>query len=148
MFNPFSIGGGGGGIIIDTTAYGTKVNVSMNTSDNDYVITISLLNENDDVLNSQSIDLPIETLVKNGRYDSQTKTIILILEDDTEISIPIGDLISGLQEEITSSNKLSSDLVDDTDKVHKFVSTIEKEAWNGKASIRISSSDENALEIY
>ena len=129
MFNPFS------GVIIDTSAYGTKIGVSMNTSDNDYIITVNLINENDEVLNTQSIDLPIESLVKDGRYDSQTKTIILILEDNTEISIPIGDLISGLQEEITQNNKLSSDLVDDTNKVHKFVSTIEKETWNGKQNL-------------
>ena len=116
----------------DTSAYGTKIGISMNASDNDYIITINLINENDEILDSQSIDLPIESLVKNGRYDSQTKTIILILEDDTEISIPIGDLVSGLQEEITQNNKLSSDLVDDTNKIHKFVSITEKQTWNEK----------------
>ena len=131
-FNPFAGGGNGSEIIIDTSTYGTKIGVSMNTSDNDYIITINLINENDEILDSQSIDLPIESLVKNGRYDSQTKTIILILEDDTEILIPIGDLISGLQEEITQNNKLSSDLVDDTNKIHKFVSTTEKQTWNEK----------------
>ena len=131
-FNPFAGGGNGSEIIIDTSAYGTKIGVSMNASDNDYIITINLINENDEILDSQSIDLPIESLVKNGRYDSQTKTIILILEDDTEIPIPIGDLVSGLQEEITQNNKLSSDLVDDTNKIHKFVSTTEKQTWNEK----------------
>ena len=131
-FNPFAGGGNGSEIIIDTSAYGTKIGISMNASDNDYIITINLINENDEILDSQSIDLPIESLVKNGRYDSQTKTIILILEDDTEISIPIGDLVSGLQEEITQNNKLSSDLVDDTNKIHKFVSTTEKQTWNEK----------------
>lgn len=131
-FNPFAGGGNGGEIIIDTSVYGTKISVSMNASDNDYIITINLINENDEILDSQSIDLPIESLVKNGRYDSQTKTIILILEDNTEISIPIGDLVSGLQEEITQNNKLSSDLVDDTNKIHKFVSTTEKQTWNEK----------------
>ena len=131
-FNPFAGGGNGSEIIIDTSAYGTKIGVSMNASDNDYIIKINLINENDEILDSQSIDLPIESLVKNGRYDSQTKTIILILEDDTEISIPIGDLVSGLQEEITQNNKLSSDLVDDTNKIHKFVSTTEKQTWNEK----------------
>lgn len=131
-FNPFAGGGNGGEIIIDTSVYGTKISVSMNASDNDYIITINLINENDEILDSQSIDLPIESLVKNGRYDSQTKTIILILEDNTEISIPIGGLVSGLQEEITQNNKLSSDLVDDTNKIHKFVSTTEKQTWNEK----------------
>ena len=131
-FNPFA-GGGSGGIIIDTSAYGTKIGVSMNASDNDYVITVNLINENDEILNSQSIDLPIESLVKNGRYDSQTKTIILILEDDTEIEIPIGDLVSDLQTKITNSNKLNSDLVDDTNSTNKFISNAEKTKLAGIA---------------
>lgn len=126
FFDPFSNGGG----IIDTTIYGTKVSVSMNSINNDYVITVSLINEDDSVLNSQSIDLPIETLVKSGRYDSETKTIILVLEDDTEIEIPIGDLVSDLQTKITNSNKLNSDLVDDTNSINKFVSNTEKTNWN------------------
>lgn len=123
-FNPFA--GGGGGETIDTTVYGTGVNVSMNSVNDDYVIIISLINEDGNVLNSQSIDLPIETLVKDGRYDSETKTIILILEDDTEIEIPIGDLVSDLQTKITNSNKLNSDLVDDANSTNKFVTEEEK----------------------
>lgn len=42
-----------------------------------------------------------------------------------------GDL-STKQEEITSSNKLSSDLVDDTNKTNKFVTSSEKTTWNNK----------------
>lgn len=129
MFNPF-FDSSDSGETIDTTIYGTEVNVSMNSINDDYVITISLINEDGNILNSQSIDLPIETLVKNGRYDSETKTIVLILEDDTEIEIPIGDLVSDLQTKITNSNKLSSDLVDDTNSINKFVSDTEKTNWN------------------
>lgn len=130
-FNPFI--GSGGGETIDTTIYGARVNVSMNSINNDYVITISLVNEDGNVLNSESIDLPIETLVKNGRYDSETKTIILVLEDDTELEIPIGDLVSDLQTKITNSNKLNSDLVDDTNSTNKFVSSAEKTKLAGIA---------------
>ena len=129
MFNPF-FESSNGGETIDTTVYGTKVNVFMNSINDDYVITISLINEDGNILNSQSIDLPIETLVKNGGYDSETKTIVLILEDDTEIEIPIGDLVSDLQTKITDSNKLNSDLVDDTNSTNKFVSNTEKTNWN------------------
>ena len=39
---------------------------------------------------------------------------------------------SGKQDTITSSNKLSADLVDDSDTVNKFVTTTEKQTWNGK----------------
>jgi hypothetical protein len=37
------------------------------------------------------------------------------------------------QAAITSSNKLSSDLVDDTNKTHLFVTAADKTNWNGKA---------------
>lgn len=38
----------------------------------------------------------------------------------------------GLQDEIDSDNKLSSDLVDDTNATNKFVTEEQKNAWNGK----------------
>lgn len=38
----------------------------------------------------------------------------------------------GLQAEITANNKLSSDLVDDTNATNQFVTSSEKTTWNGK----------------
>ena len=38
----------------------------------------------------------------------------------------------GLQSEITSENKLDSDLIDDTNQDNKFVTSTEKNTWNGK----------------
>ena len=38
----------------------------------------------------------------------------------------------GLQSEITSENKLDSDLIDDTDQDNKFVTSSEKNTWNAK----------------
>lgn len=48
--------------------------------------------------------------------------------------IKIGEEIdlSGLQTEITSNNKLASDLVDDTNSGNKFTNTSEKTTWNAK----------------
>lgn len=40
--------------------------------------------------------------------------------------------LSGYQTKIDSSHKLSSDLVDDTNKTNKFVTSAEKTTWNGK----------------
>ena len=42
--------------------------------------------------------------------------------------------LSGYQTKIDSSHKLSSDLVDDTNKTNKFVTSAEKTTWNGKYS--------------
>ena len=65
-------------------------------------------------------------------YDSVNKKIVLTLENGNTVDIPVGDLIAGLQTEITSQNKLSSDLVDDTNSGNKFVTTSEKNTWNAK----------------
>ena len=46
-----------------------------------------------------------------------------------------GDIdLSGYQTLIDSSHKLSSDLIDDTNNTHKFVTNAEKSSWNGKAN--------------
>ena len=45
-----------------------------------------------------------------------------------------GDIdLSGYQTKIDSTHKLSSDLVDDTNNTHLFVSSSEKATWNGKS---------------
>ena len=49
--------------------------------------------------------------------------------------------ISGKQDKIDSSHKLSSDLVDDTGHTHLFVSSSEKSTWNNKI-------DSSALNGY
>jgi hypothetical protein len=43
-----------------------------------------------------------------------------------------------LQTEITSTNKLDADLVDDTTSSHKFVSASDKNTWNGKQDALVS----------
>lgn len=51
-------------------------------------------------------------MVVSGRYDSENKNLVLVLDNGQEITIPIGDLISGLQAEITVDNKLDIELID------------------------------------
>ena len=112
------------------TATGNSIAMSIDSST--YVLTISLKNSAGTILNTQTVDLPLESVVVSGSYDSTNKKIILTLQSGSTIDIPVGDLVSGLQAEITSENKLSSDLVDDTNNTNKFVSTSEKSTWNAK----------------
>lgn len=74
------------------TTYGKRIEASVD--EETYVLTVSLKDQNGDVLNTVSIEL--------------------------------GDLIDGLQEEITSENPLNADLVDDAASTHKFVTSAEK----------------------
>ena len=121
------------------TNTGTSIELSIDSST--YEISVSLKNSNGDILNTQSIDLPLETMVIDATYNSQTKEITLILKNGNTVSFSVADLISGLQTEITSTNKLLSDLVDDTNQTNKFVTTTEKETWNNKSDFSGSYED-------
>lgn len=102
-----------------------------------YVITTTLKDQDGNTLGSaQTIDLPLESVVVSGSYDAQTKEVILTLKDGSQIRFSVADLVSGLQTEITSSNKLSSDLVDDTNKTHKFATSSQLSKLDGLQNIK------------
>lgn len=114
-----------------STKYGASFVLSINSSD--YKVTATLKDQDGNTLGtSQVIDLPLESVVVGGTYDSTNKKIVLTLQNGNTIDVPVGDLVSGLQTEITAQNKLSSDLVDDTNHTNKFVTTQEKTTWNNK----------------
>lgn len=116
-----------------STKYGASIAVSVNTTD--YKVTTTLKDQDGNTLGTaQVIDLPLESVVVNGSYDNTNKKIILTLQNGNTIDIPVADLVAGLQSEITSSNKLSSDLVDDTNHTHKFVTAAQITKLNGIAS--------------
>lgn len=119
------------GALPDTTKYGYSVDLAIDSTT--YAITATLKDQDGNVLNeSEPIDLPLESVVVGGRYDSATKKLIFTLQNGTTFDVPVGDLVAGLQTEITSTNKLSADLVDDSSTTHKFVSASEKSTWNAK----------------
>ena len=118
------------------TNYTLKTNtgslIDLEINDTTYVVTLKLKNQDGTVISTDTIDLPLESVVVSGRYDNTTKKVILTLENGSEVDFSIADLVAGLQTEITSQNKLASDLIDDTNSGNKFVTTTEKQAWNGK----------------
>lgn len=92
------------GVIGIDADYGASIEMTIDPDT--YVITTVLKDQNGNTLGqAQSIDLPLESVVVSGRYDTATKTIILTLEGGSTISIPVGDLVSGLESE---SNKVTS----------------------------------------
>lgn len=122
-----------------STNTGSSIELSINSST--YVVTLNLKDKNNNTISTSSIDLPLESVVVNGSYDSTNKKIVLTLENGNTIDIPVGDLVNGLQTEITSNNKLSSDLVDDTNNTNKFVTTSEKNTWSSKSDFSGSYND-------
>lgn len=118
------------------TNTGSTIELSINSST--YVMTLNLKNSAGTTISTGSIDLPLETMVVGATYDSTNKKIVLTLKNGETIDVPIGDLVSGLQTEITNDNKLSSDLVDDTNHTNKFVTASDKTTWNGKQDALVS----------
>lgn len=114
------------------TSTGSLIDLEINSST--YVVTLKLKDIDGNVISTDTIDLPLETVVVGGRYDNLTKKVILTLENGSTVEFSVADLVAGLQAEITSTNKLASDLVDDTNSGNKFVTTSEKQTWNAKGT--------------
>lgn len=112
------------------TDTGSTIDLSINSST--YVVTLALKNAAGTTISSDTIDLPLESVVVGGSYDSTNKKVVLTLQSGSTIEFSVADLVAGLQTEITSSNKLSSDLVDDTNHTNKFVTASDKTNWNAK----------------
>lgn len=115
-----------------TLATGTGSSIDLSINSSTYVVTLALKNSAGTTISSGTIDLPLESVVVSGSYDSTNKKIILTLQSGSTIEFSVADLVAGLQTEITSSNKLSSDLVDDTNHTNKFVTASDKTNWNAK----------------
>lgn len=114
-----------------STKYGNNLSLTIDSST--YVLTAQLKDQDGNNLGTaQTIDLPLESAVVDGRYDSATKKVILVLRSGATVDFSVADLVSGLQTEITVTNKLSADLVDDTSSTNKFVTSTEKTTWNSK----------------
>lgn len=119
------------GALPDSTKYAKTLSFSVNPTT--YVLTSQLYDQDGNALGTaQTVDLPLESVVVGATYDNENKKIILTLQNGTTVDVPVADLVSGLQTEITAQNKLSADLVDDTDTTNKFVTASDITNWNGK----------------
>ena len=119
------------GALPDTTKYAASLSLTINSST--YVVTGQLKDQDGNNLGTaQTIDLPLESVVVSGSYDSATKEVVLTLQNGSTIRFSVADLVSGLQTEITSANPLDADLVDDSTSTHKFVTAANKTTWDNK----------------
>lgn len=78
----------------DLPAIADGISIDLDTST--YVITVSLKKGNTTIATSAGIDLPLETMVVSGSYDSTNKKIILTLKNGQTIEFSVADLVSGL----------------------------------------------------
>lgn len=84
----------------------TGSRIQLNISSLDYKMTAILKDKNNNVIyTSNVIDLPLESMVINGSYNSSTKKVVLTLQNGNTIEFSVADLISGLE---STSNKVTS----------------------------------------
>ena len=115
--------------------------LSLSIDSSTYVLTLSGTKvDGTSFVVPNPIDLPLESVVVSGSYDSVNKKVVLTLKDGSTIEFSIADLISGLQEEITPSNKLSADLIEDG-VTNKVVTQSEKTTWDNKSDFSGSYND-------
>lgn len=126
------------------SVYGASITLAL---DSDFKLTATLKNRNNVVIaTSNVIDFPVESAIVNASYDNTTKDLTFTLQNGATIVVPIDDIVSGLQSEITAQNKLSADLVDDTSTTNKFVTASDKSKWNASVRYDINTQNLNATQ--
>lgn len=85
---------------------GSSIEFSVNPTT--YVLTLDLKNSAGDVISTGDVDLPLETMVVSGSYDSSIKEVVLTLQGGSTVSFSVADLVSGL----VNTNDLATALAD------------------------------------
>ena len=110
----FNVGGGGGG-----TSNVQDLVLTMNPTT--YVITAYLVDGNGTRVGTErTIDIPLESTIVGASYDNTTKDLTFTLTSGATLTVPLDDIIYGLQPLIDSTHKLPASLVDDTQGRVKF----------------------------
>ena len=139
-----SVNGQTGAVTIDLTGKADKSaaigSLQLSINSTDYKVTLSGTKVDGTAFTCEDvIDLPLETMVVSGAYDDTTQKIVLTLKNGTTTDFPVSALIDGLQSEITSTSKLSADLISDGN-TNKVVTQAEKDTWNNKVD-KVTSTD-------
>ena len=96
-----------------STKYAAGIALSMDSST--YVVTAQLKDQDgNNIGDSKTVDLPLESVVVSGAYDSTNKKVILTLKSGSTIDFSVADLVSDL---VSSSRTIAGvDLADNITK--------------------------------
>lgn len=124
----------------------TGTNIGLSIDSTTFVMTLDLKNGKGDVLSTQNVDLPLETMVVNATYDDETKEIVLTLQNGNTTRFSVADLVSGLAKtseiptkvsELTNDSGFITDYNETDPTVPNYVKSITQEDitnWNNKLS--------------
>lgn len=87
------------------SGYAKTVETTMDNTT--YVVTVTLKSADGTVLSTSSVDLPLESVVVSGSYNSATQSIDLVLQNGSTVSIPVGDLVDGLASQQALDNVIN-----------------------------------------
>ena len=111
----FQVAGGGGGGTSDVQ------DLVLTMDPFTYVITAYLVDGNGTRIGTErTIDIPLESTIVGASYDNVTKDLTFTLTSGSTLTVPLDDIIYGLQPLIDSTHKLSADLVDDSTSTNKL----------------------------
>lgn len=91
----------------DITTIADAIVLSINPDT--YVMSATLKKGNTVIAESNTIDLPLETMVVGGSYDASTKKVILTLKNGQTVEFSVADLVSGLLSSVSHDDSLSGD---------------------------------------
>lgn len=111
-----------------TAAQGAKADTAVQPGD---LATVATTGSYNDLLNKPTIGDGVLTIQKNGTT-VDTFTANAASNVTMNITVPTTPADIGAQSEITASNKLNADLVDDSTSTNKFVTASDITTWNGK----------------
>ena len=74
--------------------FGKTIELTIDSST--YVMTAKLKDAGGNTLSTQTIDLPLETMVVGGSYDNVNKKVVLTLDNGNTVEFSVADLVSGL----------------------------------------------------
>lgn len=134
------------GQFVDLALAGSSAStIEMTVDPSTFVVTASLKNSSGTVISSDTIDLPLESVVVNASYSDGVLT--LTLQNGNTVEVDISDIVSGLVndvkvngvsvvnadgEAIITIPTALADLTDDS--THRLVTDAEKTGWNAKLS--------------
>lgn len=119
-----------------TSFYAHNLTFSMNNSN--YVLTATLLNGDGQALATQSVDLPLESVVVGGEYDDSTQEVVLTLQNGSEVRFSVADLVDGLASQSALNAEIAARQSADTNLQNKVNSIENGTTAAGKVSHKLT----------